>query len=45
MEADLCRRLERGAVTQKDAIAEELPWFKENLRSVPPGYFAAISPV
>lgn len=30
MEADLCRRLSRGEVTQAQAVREELSWFAEN---------------
>ena len=35
LEADLCRRLEKGEVTQKDAVTEELSWFKEGVISWP----------
>ena len=31
LEADLCRRLEKGEVTQKDAVVEELSWFKDGV--------------
>lgn len=30
MEADLCRRLSRGELTQAQAVREELSWFAEN---------------
>lgn len=41
MEADLCLRLKQGTVTQKDAVAEELSWFKENAPDLLPRLLSA----
>lgn len=41
MEADLCLRLKQGVVTQKDAVAEELSWFKENAPDLLPRLLSA----
>lgn len=38
MEADLCLRLKQGTVTQKEAVAEELSWFEDNI----PGLFRRV---
>ncbi|MEK7744018.1 MAG: hypothetical protein AAB578_06485 [Elusimicrobiota bacterium] len=42
LEADLCRRLEKGQLTQKAAVAEELSWFKENRPDLLRRFYSAI---
>lgn len=41
MEAAICLRLKHGSVTQKDAVTEELSWFKENAPDLLPRLLSA----